>query len=180
MRLNESTISTLLGILVVIVVGVLIFNYFKNVGKEPAEFEELPEEIIETQIPEEGKVPEYLPKEHTVQAGNHLWAIAEQHFGSGYNWVDIAEANDLVNPDYLEAGQKLKIPEVEAKQPTRTLDDPDPITGNQYTVKGGDNLWDISVRAYNGDGYQWVNLAEVNQLPEPNHIEPGQVLTIPR
>ena len=33
-KLNEGTISMILGALVVIVVGVLIFNYFKGVGKE--------------------------------------------------------------------------------------------------------------------------------------------------
>ena len=29
-KLNESTVSTFLGALVVIVIGVLIFNYFKS------------------------------------------------------------------------------------------------------------------------------------------------------
>jgi hypothetical protein len=32
-KLNESTISVILGVLVVIVVGALIFNYFRGVGK---------------------------------------------------------------------------------------------------------------------------------------------------
>lgn len=181
MKLNESTISTLLGILVVIVVGVLIFNYFKKVGKETPELEELPAEITEVQeVPKEGQVPEGLPKEYTVKTGDNLWMIAENYFGSGYNWVDIAKANELVNPNFLLADQKLKIPQAEAKTPTKTLaSDSEPITEGKYTVQEGDNLWMVAVRAY-GDGYQWPKLAQENNLADANHIEPDQVLVIPR
>ena len=180
MKLNESTISTLLGMLVVLVVGVLIFNYFKNVGDEAPEFEDLPEEVTEVEVPEEGQVPENLPEKYSVQAGETLWAIAEKHYGSGYNWTDIAKTNELSNPDHLVADQKLTIPEVEAKTPTQTLADNEaPIKSTEYTVQKGDNLWMIAVRAY-GDGYQWPKLAEVNNLENASHIEPDQVLSIPR
>ncbi|HUV71729.1 MAG TPA: LysM peptidoglycan-binding domain-containing protein [Clostridia bacterium] len=43
----------------------------------------------------------------------------------------------------------------------------------------GDTLWDISVRAYQ-DGYRWVEIAEANNLSNPNIIHPGNALTIPR
>ena len=181
MKLNESTISTILGILVVLVVGVLIFNYFKKVGKEASEFEELPDGITEIEeIPEEGKVPDNLPGEYAVKVGDNLWLIAENHFGSGYNWIDIAKANDLNNANHLLVGQKLSIPQVEAKTPTKVFaSDPEPITGGEYTVEKGDSLWLIAVRAY-GDPYQWGKLAEGNNLSNPDHLESGQVLTIPR
>jgi len=43
-RLNESTISVILGALVIVVVGALIFNYFRSV-KRPQEEVVNPEEI---------------------------------------------------------------------------------------------------------------------------------------
>lgn len=182
MKLNESTISTLLGMLVVLVVGVLIFNYFKNVGNKPSESEELSEETLqnEEQPKEEGKVPENLPEEYTVKEGDNLWMIAEKNFGSGYNWVDIAKENNLSDPNYLVVDQKIKLPKAAAKISTKTLvDDPAPITGSEYNVQEGDNLWTISVRAY-GDGYKWPQLAQENNLADPSHIEVDQVLKIAR
>ncbi|MEK7070189.1 MAG: LysM domain-containing protein, partial [Patescibacteria group bacterium] len=54
---------------------------------------------------------------YTVKAGDHLWSIAENAYGSGYNAYDIAKANNLSNPSLVEVGQKLKLPLVEAKIP---------------------------------------------------------------
>ncbi|MFI5265695.1 MAG: LysM peptidoglycan-binding domain-containing protein [Candidatus Levyibacteriota bacterium] len=53
------------------------------------------------------------------------------------------------------------------------------ITGKTYTVKAGDDLWNIAVRAY-GDGYKWVDIARVNNLSNPNLIFSDNVLVIPR
>lgn len=50
-----------------------------------------------------------------------------------------------------------------------------------YTVKKGDNLWKISQRFY-GDGRQWETIYQANVKvigPDPDLIQPGQVLTIP-
>jgi LysM repeat protein len=54
---------------------------------------------------------------------------------------------------------------------------PEPQT---YTVADGDSLWAIAERVY-GDGNQWGRIHEANsdQIPDPNVIQPGQVLTIP-
>jgi len=100
------------------------------------------------------------------------------------NWVDIASENNLSNPGVIEVGQELTIPDVEPKQPTTTQagetpEELEPISGATYTVLGGDNLWDISVRAY-GDGYRWVDIAQENELGNPNLIHAGNVLTLPR
>lgn len=48
---------------------------------------------------------------HTVERGESLWTIAEQHYGDGGQWRRIAEANPrLADPDGLEIGQELRIP----------------------------------------------------------------------
>ncbi len=48
--------------------------------------------------------------QYTVQEGDTLASIAEEHLGSADQWQIIARANDISNPDQLEVGQKLTIP----------------------------------------------------------------------
>lgn len=158
-----------LGAVVLIIVGVLVVNYFKDRGNV-----NLP--ANSTQLS--------TVNEHTVTKGETLWSIAEDSYGSGYNWVDIKAANNLVSND-IEIGQKLVIPaDVEAMEPTTTekseivLQAPS-ISGETYTVVKGDSLWDIAVRAY-GDGFMWTEIAQINNLDNPNIIHAGNVLMLPR
>ncbi|MBI4096965.1 MAG: LysM peptidoglycan-binding domain-containing protein [Candidatus Levybacteria bacterium] len=48
--------------------------------------------------------------EYTVQKGDYLWAIAIRAYGDGYQWVKIARANKLANPDLIFSGNKLSLP----------------------------------------------------------------------
>ncbi len=48
-----------------------------------------------------------------------------------------------------------------------------------YKVQADDLLWDIAVKFYD-DGNRWVEIAKVNSLENPDIIEPGTVLKIPR
>jgi nucleoid-associated protein YgaU len=166
LKLNEENISMVLGALVIVIVAILIVNYFKDRSKGA-----IPENATETS------------KEHVVVKGETLWSIAEDSFGSGYNWVDIKSANNL-SSNTIEVGQKLTIPDVSPKKPTSTkkvevVAQVQPITGDSYTVVKGDCLWKIAVRAY-GDGYQWVKIAKVNKLVNPSLIHAGNVFVIPR
>lgn len=179
LKLNESTISMILGALVIIVIGALIFNYFRGV-QTPVEEALKPEEI--KLVEEAGKlVPEGLPIEYQVKAGDDLWKIAEKFYGSGYNWVDIAQENNLGNPNIIYVDQQLTIPRTAVIEPVAaavTAFGPT-IEGSQYVVEKGDHLWGVAVRAY-GDGYQWTQLAQANNIENPEIISPGDVLTIPR
>ncbi|MGB4966266.1 MAG: LysM peptidoglycan-binding domain-containing protein [Microgenomates group bacterium] len=120
---------------------------------------------------------------HTVVAGETLWSIAEKEIGSGYNAPDIAKANNIADPNQIEVGTKLTIPEVSpimeqhgSVSSIRTTQ----VTLNEanYTIKDGDTLWDISVRAY-GDGYRWPEIAKTNRLSNPNLIYAGDLLILP-
>jgi len=117
---------------------------------------------------------------HTVQASEDLWKIAEKYYGSGYNWIDIAKVNNISDPNFLEVGTELIIPATVPRKPTiaETTKD-DAISGATYTVVKGDSLWEISVRAF-GDGYKWVEIAEENELMNPDIIHAGNILTLPR
>ena len=165
--MNEESISMVLGAVVIVIVGILIVNYFKDKGTG-----NILTDSTNTST-----------KEHVVVKGETLWSIAEDSFGSGYNWVDIKSSNQL-ETEVLEVGQKLTIPEVSPKQPTSTrktavVTETSPITGESYTVVKGDCLWDIAVKTY-GDGFKWVEIAKANKLVNPGIIHAGNVLTLPR
>ena len=166
LRLNEQKISVVLGALVVTVVGILIYNYFTGVN-QPARLSEPAGQEAVTE----------KPKTHLVAKGEHLWKIAEKYYGSGYKWVEIAKANNLKNPDLIEVGQQLTLPDL----PTPAVAGTTTILSTEYLVQKGDCLWSISVRAY-ADGYQWTKVWENNKqiIANPDIIEPGMLLKLPR
>ncbi|MFQ5794349.1 MAG: LysM peptidoglycan-binding domain-containing protein [Candidatus Bipolaricaulia bacterium] len=53
-----------------------------------------------------------LPTVYTVQADDTLWEIAQQFYGNGTRWMEIAQANgiDVNNPRFLRVGEWLVIP----------------------------------------------------------------------
>lgn len=59
-----------------------------------------------------------IQKMYVVQEGDGLWQIAEKTYGSGFNYVDIEQANHLTDSDALSVGQQLVIPNVKPRQPT--------------------------------------------------------------
>jgi len=185
-KLSEPTISTVLGGLVIFVVGILIFNYFKT-GQEEQPSQEAPFEEIEPETIEKELMPEGLPQVYKVEENDSLWKISEKFYQSGYNWVDIAQENNLIYPDYLIVGQELNLPKVAVRQPEKEVigteaiaaEAEQTISGEKYTVKEGDYLWKIAIRAY-GDGYKWPEIAQTNNLACPDYIEVGQELKLPR
>jgi nucleoid-associated protein YgaU len=130
-----------------------------------------------------------------VQKNESLWMIAEKKYSSGYNWVDIAKANNLADPSNIHVGDRLILPNVSSKPTTIAAEKPtvvtndqqfsstkratNEITGKTYIVVKGDTLWDIAVRAY-GDGYKWSDIAKANNLANPGMIFSGNNLIIPR
>lgn len=55
--------------------------------------------------------------------------------------------------------------------------EPEPAV-RTYTVESGDSLWAIAERFY-GDGSKYQAIADASGIPNPDLIQPGQVLTIP-
>lgn len=120
---------------------------------------------------------------YIVKEGDYLWKIAEDTYGSGFNAYDIASANNIVDPNLIETGQELVLPDVEAKKMTKMegeTESMDSITSpeGKYKVVSGDYLWKIAKSVY-GDPYKWVTIADANNLVNPNYLEVGQVLTLP-
>lgn len=189
-KLHEPVISAVLGGLVLVLVLVMVVVYFRATQPEPQITESAA--VIElgnvplVQVETGEFVPQDLPEEHVVEAGEHLWEISVLYYGSGFNWIDIAEANGLTEPYVLTEGMRLKLPMV----PVRALELVQTLAGETddsisekttYVVQPGDDLWAIAVRTY-GDGFRWVEVYEANQglLSNPDGIEVGMELVLPR
>lgn len=102
---------------------------------------------------------------YIVEPGDTLWSIAERFFGDGNRYKEIAELNNLADPNIIHAGQELVI--------QRVSDDEEESLPADYIVQEGDTLWSIAERAY-GDGSKYTELAEKNGLGNPELIYPGQ------
>ncbi len=169
-RESESSASVVFGAIVVVVVGILLFNYAKS--------------NTPSLISEEGGATEsaslsspmgiQLPTTHSVAAGDSLWSIAQKYYGDGNKWQDLVKANNLNAKGEVEVGQNLNIPSLV------TVAEPPAQAQKTYTVKAGDCLWDIAVASY-GDGYKWAQIYEANKssISDPNLIYTGQVIAIP-
>lgn len=189
---KTSLINLILGVLIVLVLGVLIFNYLNRPGQDlgPSQQIERGDDVLKDQ----------LPGKYTVKAGDTLFLIAQQYYDDGYQYPKIVEANKLADENQIEVGQVLEIPRLDLKTPSplpiatpTILPTPpgetkgginqttwgDPITGTTYTVRPGDWLSKIAGRAY-GDIIAYDKIAKENNIANADLIEPGTVLKIPR
>lgn len=212
---NQSKVSLVLGALIVLVIGILVFNYF-NRNKASLG----PAQQTETQTETADVSPNQLPGKYTVKEGDTLFLIAEKYYKDGNKFTEIAKVNNLTDANQIETGQVLEIPKPETQlaeasaQPSATPEpsaspeesfSPKPsaspeeqvaetgtgkgggntttwgprIEGNTYTVVEGDWLSKIAGRAY-GDIMDFERIAKANNIPNPDLIEPGTVLAIPR
>lgn len=151
---NQSKLSMILGALIILVIGILVFNYFNrpkpNLG---------PSQQTEN----------ISSEKYRVKEGDTLFSVAEKFYQDGYKYQEIAKSNNLENPDLLEVGQTLEIPKLSSET----------ITGDTYTVAEGDWLSKIAGRAY-GDIYAYKKIVEANNIENPDLIFPGQIIKIPR
>lgn len=220
---NQSYLNLILGALIVVVLGVLIFNYFNRPADETGNVTP----VAETTTDENGDVKkESLPGKYTVKEGDTLFTIAEKYFGDGYKYTEISQENELTG-DSIEVGQELTIPKIESAMadasatPSGSMNpemamasvepsaSPSPeamaesspstapeagtgtggadnqttwgetISGDSYTVQENDWLSKIAGRAY-GDISKYQAIAQANNISNPDRIEVGTVLKLPR
>lgn len=197
---NQSKLNLILGILIVLVVGILLFNYFsKNKAQQQTQ-------SSNTQQAQNGDVTtDNLPGKYTVKEGDTLFEIANKYYKDGYQYTTIAQANKLTNADNIEVGQTIEIPKLAASDSAQTdqttvtpSEQPSTapsgqsqavpsgdttwgltINSDKYTVQAGDWLSTIAGRAY-GDIMAYQKIAQANNISNPDLIEPGTILKIPR
>lgn len=112
-----------------------------------------------------GSAPAPAPQgggSYTVVKNDTLSGIA-QKFGTNYQTLQAL--NGLPDPNKIYPGQVLRVPGGAA---------PVAPSAQTYTVVPNDNLSNIAAKF----GTSWQHLAQINGLPDPNKIYPGQVLKI--
>ena len=120
----------------------------------------------------------YADSMYTVQYGDTLSSISLRF---GVSVQAIANANSIVNPNYIYAGQTLIIPDGAvpggpAKPTPPPIGPTPPVSGGTvYVVQRGDTLSRIAVV----HGVTVGALTQANNLSNPNLIYAGQTLVIP-
>jgi nucleoid-associated protein YgaU len=187
-KLNENTISTVMGGVVVVVIAGLIFNYFRTANLKSWQGTLLTEQEATTTVNTENN--DKVIATYKVVKGDDLWHISEKFYRSGYNYVDIMKENKITGAGVIIAGQELKIPKVEAKKVTvveekavvvkAEVKSTTTIAVGVYTTQKGDSYWSIAVRAY-GDGFQWPKIFWANKsiFSNPDVIYTNTKITIP-
>lgn len=122
---------------------------------------------------------------YTIRAGDTFSSIAQQAYGDESRWVDIAQANPLVDPNRLQVGAQIRLPA--ANQPRRqpdaveTRDGATTADGSiEYRIKAGDSLSSIAQQFYNDPG-RWNVIYEANRgvIRNPDNITAGTLIRIP-
>lgn len=143
--------------------------------------------------------PEPQFEYYTVKRGDTLGKIAQQMLGNAGLNDKIYEANkdDLMNPNNLVIGMKLKIPVLDSQSNAVHLapktEDPKtaPAAGatddkaeapefSEYTVKRGESLSIVALKTLDdSERYMEIFNANRDQLSSPDALQPGMTLKIP-
>lgn len=118
---------------------------------------------------------------YVVQKGDSLSKIAKRH---GLRSRDLAEINQISDPNKIRIGQKLILPPNASAVPEApsapAVSAPEPsssaiVVGGTYTIQKGDSLSRIAKRY----GVTAKDLAAANGIANPNKIRIGQKIKVP-
>lgn len=118
----ESEISSFLGIAVVVMIIGVVLYLLRGTLPRPS----VTDQAANTQTETTQATP--LPNQYVVKAGQGLWHIAQEVYGDGYKWMEIARANNLSAPYAVNEGQTLTIPELTDGSPAPTAEVVTPAT----------------------------------------------------
>lgn len=176
--IKKNYISLILGFFFFLL---LISFLTQLVNKKPGVIKSAKKEIINEQKKETENKKVNLAT-YKIKQNDNLWLIAENYYGTGFKYLEIAKANNIKDPNLIELGQELIIPKINTESPTKNKlpKEKEKIKSSvvNYKVKEGDHLWKIALEAY-GDGYQWQRIAQANKIINPDLIVVGQILKIP-
>jgi nucleoid-associated protein YgaU len=205
---RQSTITSGLAALMIIIGGFLVFSYFSSLERTKAP--QITPEATQSSQPNSDQAkrvtttnqpvslgttspisqPAPQPTHYTVAAGDNLSQIAQKFYGDPNKWVEIAKANNLDNPRIIHAGNALTIPalastssQTVAQAPAAAANANSVKPGGSYTVQAGDTLWSIAMKTY-GSGYEWYRIDAANSpiarnINDKPIVVVGQVLKIP-
>ncbi|MCA9296881.1 MAG: LysM peptidoglycan-binding domain-containing protein [Phycisphaerales bacterium] len=130
---------------------------------------------------------------HDVRANENLTTICKMYYNDANLVQQLAEYNDLSDPDMLRANHRLRIPSravllgnLASNEPAPTAKTTatarhTPAAVETYTVKRNDTLTEIAQRTM-GTAKRWRELYETNPgvIKDPNRLLVGTTLRIPQ
>lgn len=156
---QESYVSLILGFLVVVVSGVLLYNFItKKTASESTV--NLPAPTITEEVISTVSGTLTLTRQQPTTVPSVTPSRAVQPTATAVPTVPPTATPTpiaMVSPSPAAAAQ----------------------SGSTHTVKKGETLWTLSERYY-GTGFEWRKIAEANRLPNPRIIDVGQKLMIPQ
>lgn len=166
---DDSLISMGLGALVVVVSGILLFNYFNNQTPQ----------LIKDQGQKSIAVASSNPK-------------TSEELKTNSKAEEVRESAPIASPKATATQKATATPRVsESPKPKDTpkavatatvaasLQSENSSLPTSYTVLPGDSLWAVSQRFY-GTGYEWKKIALANNITGSYTLEKGQVITVPK
>ena len=167
---QESYASLVLGAIIVIILGLLVANYFTRRNQEQIGTGEQA-----TQTEEQAQKAE---QEYKIVQGDSLSKISEKTYGSQEFWPVLASVNNIANSNLIFVDSTLKLPSKTSVETMKTE-----MTVTSYQVQQGDTLFLIAQKVY-GDGSKWTVLDGANNVGRLANGNPliftGSTLVIPR
>ncbi len=130
---------------------------------------------------------------YTIQPNDTLSVIAQRTLGNANGFDLIAQRNNISNPNKINAGQVIEVPQsLNAPNPPVTTPPQAPQTGGssfnyggrtyqwtRYTIQPNDTLSVIAQRTLgNANGFDLI--AQRNNISNSNKINAGQVIEVPQ
>ena len=103
---------------------------------------------------------------YTVRRGDSLFSIARKFYGDGEKYAQLASYNGLTNPNVLEVGQVLRIPD---------LTELDNLLGTWHNYKNGSIWWRVTPEGVEIKGKGYVKNSSFTKRAEEiwqHHREP--------
>jgi|TARA_B100000315_G_C14397640_1_gene504947 LysM repeat protein len=195
---RENKLSIVIAFGMLVFVGMLVADHFSVASsREVAELGSnisMPPMTGTTKIENGPPTLNSTPKKndsgdtiHTVQKGETLRTICSAYYGDSGLAIAVSRWNQLLNPNAIEQGQQICLPQRHAlvfARPTSTTPTNNTTTPStkigKYTVKSGDTLSEISQKVM-GTSKKTQLLIDLNKdvMPNPDRIRPGMVLQYP-
>jgi len=104
---------------------------------------------------------------YEIESGDTLYGISKDNYGS-YDFVDeLVVYNNIDNPDFIKAGDTIKLPNMNN----------DIVT---YKIKFGDTFYDICKNYYGRYDHETIDrLAKYNGISKPGEVQAGTIILIP-